>query len=138
MAQGTASTCARERRRRSRVQARATATRARSATAAPAGTPTPCCTPPAAAQRQRAWAWQALGVAQGERGAIVVDEAFQTSVPGSTRIGDVIDRIQLTPVALAEAMVLVDRLFGSGQRAHRLRAASRPPCSPTRTSAPSG
>ncbi|MEO8806015.1 MAG: glutathione-disulfide reductase, partial [Burkholderiaceae bacterium] len=27
-----------------------------------------------------------------------------------------IDRIQLTPVALAEAMALVDRLFGSGQR----------------------
>jgi glutathione reductase (NADPH) len=59
---------------------------------------------------------QALGVRLDERGAIVVDEAFETSVPGVHAIGDVIDRIQLTPVALAEAMVLVDRLFGSGQR----------------------
>jgi glutathione reductase (NADPH) len=31
-------------------------------------------------------------------------------------VGDVIDRVQLTPVALAEAMALVDRLFGSGRR----------------------
>jgi glutathione reductase (NADPH) len=37
-------------------------------------------------------------------------------VPGVHALGDVIDRVQLTPVALAEAMVLVDRLFGSGQR----------------------
>jgi glutathione reductase (NADPH) len=59
---------------------------------------------------------QALGVRLDERGAIVVDEAFETSVPGVHAIGDVIDRIQLTPVALAEAVVLVDRLFGSGQR----------------------
>ena len=59
---------------------------------------------------------QALGVRLDERGAIVVDEAFESSVPGLHAIGDVIDRIQLTPVALAEAMVLVDRLFGSGTR----------------------
>jgi glutathione reductase (NADPH) len=57
-----------------------------------------------------------LGIALGERGAIPVDEHFQTRVPGVHALGDVIDRVQLTPVALAEAMVLVDRLFGSGQR----------------------
>src|SRR5690606_1183546 len=31
--------------------------------------------------------------------------------------GDVTARVQLTPVALGEAMVLVDRLFGDGRRA---------------------
>jgi glutathione reductase (NADPH) len=56
------------------------------------------------------------GVALDARGAIVVDERYRSSVPSVCALGDVIDRVQLTPVALAEAMVLVDRLFGSGQR----------------------
>lgn len=59
---------------------------------------------------------EALGVRLDDRGAIVVDEGFESSVAGIHAIGDVIDRLQLTPVALAEAMVLVDRLFGNGQR----------------------
>jgi glutathione reductase (NADPH) len=59
---------------------------------------------------------EALGVRLDERHAIVVDDSLQTSLPGVYALGDVIDRIQLTPVALAEAMMLVDRLFGSGQR----------------------
>jgi glutathione reductase (NADPH) len=46
-------------------------------------------------------------------GAIVIDEHFQTSTPSIHAVGDVIDRVQLTPVALREAMVLVDRLFGN-------------------------
>ena len=57
-----------------------------------------------------------LGVKLDAGGAVVVDEHFQSSVPSVFAIGDVIDRVQLTPVALAEAMVLVDRLFGKGQR----------------------
>jgi glutathione reductase (NADPH) len=56
------------------------------------------------------------GVALDARGAIVVDELYRSSVPSICALGDVIDRVQLTPVALAEAMVLVDRLFGNGQR----------------------
>jgi glutathione reductase (NADPH) len=56
------------------------------------------------------------GVRLGERGAVVVDGEFRTSVPHILAVGDVIDRVQLTPVALAEAMVVVDRLFGSGRR----------------------
>jgi glutathione reductase (NADPH) len=56
------------------------------------------------------------GVATDARGAVVVDALFRSSVPSVHAIGDVIDRVQLTPVALAEAMVLVDRLFGAGQR----------------------
>jgi glutathione reductase (NADPH) len=56
------------------------------------------------------------GVALNADGAIVVDADYATSVPGVHALGDVIHRVQLTPVAIGEAMVLVDRLFGSGQR----------------------
>ena len=59
---------------------------------------------------------EAAGVPLNERGAIAVDGEFRTPVPHILAVGDVIDRVQLTPVALAEAMVVVDRLFGSGQR----------------------
>src|SRR5678815_3602076 len=57
------------------------------------------------------------GVALAANGAVVVDAHFGTNVAGIHALGDVIDRFQLTPVALAEAMVLVDHLFGAGQRA---------------------
>ncbi len=56
------------------------------------------------------------GVAQGKDGAIVINANYQTSVPSVYAVGDVTARIQLTPVALGEAMVLVDHLFGKGQR----------------------
>jgi len=59
---------------------------------------------------------EAAGVQLNEHGAIVVDESFRTAVPHILAVGDVIDRVQLTPVALAEAMVVVDRLFGEGRR----------------------
>ena len=57
-----------------------------------------------------------LGVVLSPEGSVVVDEHYASSVPGIHALGDVIDRIQLTPVALAEAMALVDRLFGKGRR----------------------
>jgi glutathione reductase (NADPH) len=57
-----------------------------------------------------------VGVEVDARGAIVVGDRFQTSVPSIYALGDVIDRIQLTPVALAEAMAVVDQIFGSGER----------------------
>ncbi|MFK7991303.1 MAG: glutathione-disulfide reductase [Sandaracinaceae bacterium] len=57
-----------------------------------------------------------VGVELDARGAIVVDEAYQTSVPSIHALGDVTDRMNLTPVALAEAMALVDTLFGDGER----------------------
>jgi glutathione reductase (NADPH) len=59
---------------------------------------------------------EAAGVAQGKDGAIVVDEHYQTSTPSVHAVGDVTARMQLTPVALGEAMTLVDRLFGQGKR----------------------
>ncbi len=49
-------------------------------------------------------------------GAIIVDEHFQTHEPSIFAIGDVIDRVQLTPVALAEGMALVNHLY-NGTRA---------------------
>jgi glutathione reductase (NADPH) len=59
---------------------------------------------------------QEHGVALDASGAVVVDGQFRTNVAGVYALGDVIDRVQLTPVALAEAMVLVDQLFGDGRR----------------------
>lgn len=53
-------------------------------------------------------------VQRDKNGAIKVDEHFQTHEPGIYAIGDVIDRVQLTPVALAEGMSLAHRLFGKG------------------------
>jgi glutathione reductase (NADPH) len=55
---------------------------------------------------------EAVGVAQGADGAVVVNERYQTNVPSVHALGDVISRVQLTPVALGEAMALVDHLFG--------------------------
>ena len=57
------------------------------------------------------------GVQQDEQGSIRVDAHYRSSVPSIHAVGDVCTRFQLTPVALAEAMVVVDRLFGEGQRA---------------------
>lgn len=56
-----------------------------------------------------------LGIELNASGHIVVDDHFQTSVPSITALGDVIGTPQLTPVALAQAMVLSRRLFGDGQ-----------------------
>ncbi|MBT9476518.1 glutathione-disulfide reductase [Polaromonas sp.] len=55
---------------------------------------------------------EAVGVAQNEAGAIQVNAQYQTSVPSIYALGDVTARLQLTPVALGEAMVVVDQLFG--------------------------
>jgi len=49
-------------------------------------------------------------------GAVIVDEAFQTSVPSVYAVGDVINRVALTPVALAEGHCLADTLFGGKPR----------------------
>lgn len=57
---------------------------------------------------------ETAGVELAPNGAIKVDEQFQTSVPSIYAVGDVIDRVQLTPVALAEGMALVRRLYGQG------------------------
>lgn len=55
---------------------------------------------------------EAVGVRMTASGAIAVDEHFATAVPGLYALGDVRGGLELTPVALAEAMALVDHLFG--------------------------
>ncbi|TQV73555.1 glutathione-disulfide reductase [Exilibacterium tricleocarpae] len=47
-----------------------------------------------------------------ENGAVMVGDNFQTGEPSIFAIGDVIGRIELTPVALAEGMALAHYLFG--------------------------
>ncbi|PPE73357.1 glutathione-disulfide reductase [Solimonas fluminis] len=46
-----------------------------------------------------------------DKGYIQVDEHFATAEPSVLAIGDVIGRVQLTPVALAEGMAVARRLF---------------------------
>ncbi|MDP3858669.1 MAG: glutathione-disulfide reductase [Stagnimonas sp.] len=52
-----------------------------------------------------------LPLARDARGYLAVDAGYQTSVPGVHALGDVIGRVPLTPVALAEGMALARRLF---------------------------
>ena len=59
---------------------------------------------------------EAVGVELDVNGAVLVDDRYRSNVPSIYAIGDVIDRVQLTPVALAEAMALVDDLFGGAER----------------------
>ena len=52
------------------------------------------------------------GVSMTDSGAIIVDDAYRTSAGNIYAIGDVVDRVQLTPVAIAEGHALADTLFG--------------------------
>ena len=54
---------------------------------------------------------EAAGVKVGRRGEVVVDEYSQTSVPSIYAIGDVTNRVQLTPVAIREGMAFVETVF---------------------------
>ncbi len=54
---------------------------------------------------------EALGVERGRKGEIVVDEYSQTGVPSIYAIGDVTDRVNLTPVAIREGMAFVETVF---------------------------
>jgi glutathione reductase (NADPH) len=52
-----------------------------------------------------------LGIERGGNGAIVVDQYSQTGVPSVYAIGDVTDRVNLTPVAIREGMAFVETVF---------------------------
>ncbi len=58
------------------------------------------------------------GVETGANGGVVVDGENRSSVPHVFAIGDVSNRLNLTPVAIAEGHHLAERLFG-GDRAPR-------------------
>ncbi len=55
---------------------------------------------------------EAAGVAVNDRGAIAVDADSHTNIASIHAVGDVTDRIQLTPVAIREGHALADGLFG--------------------------
>ncbi len=57
---------------------------------------------------------EAAGVALGPDGAVLVDEHSRSSVPSIWAVGDATNRMNLTPVAIAEAMALVRTLYGEG------------------------
>jgi len=54
---------------------------------------------------------QEAGVTLGRKGEVVVDAYSQTSVPSIYAIGDVTDRVNLTPVAIREGMAFVETVF---------------------------
>ncbi len=55
---------------------------------------------------------EAAGVKLGENGEIKVDDDNRTNVPSIYAIGDVTDRVQLTPVAIREGQAFADTVFG--------------------------
>ncbi len=55
---------------------------------------------------------EAAGVKVKERGGIAVNEFSQTSVPHIYAVGDVTDRVNLTPVAIREGHAFADTVFG--------------------------
>ena len=62
--------------------------------------------------------YEAAGVEVGERGEIKADEDNRTNVPSIFAIGDVTDRVQLTPIAIREGQAFADTFFG--QKPHRV------------------
>lgn len=54
-----------------------------------------------------------LGITQWPDGAIVVDAASRTNIPHIFAVGDVTNRVQLTPVAIREGHAVADTLFGN-------------------------
>jgi glutathione reductase (NADPH) len=54
----------------------------------------------------------AAGVAVGEKGEIKVDDDNRTAVPSIFAVGDVTDRVQLTPIAIREGQAFADTNFG--------------------------
>ena len=56
------------------------------------------------------------GIELGEGGEIPVDEASKTSCASIYAVGDVTDRVQLTPVAIREGQAFADSVFGDNPR----------------------
>ena len=54
-----------------------------------------------------------ISVKLGKQGEIIVDDMSQTNLPSLYAIGDVTNRINLTPVAIAEGHAFADNEFGN-------------------------
>ncbi len=59
---------------------------------------------------------ESTGIELGENGQVPVDEYNRTSCPSIYAVGDVTDRVQLTPVAIREGHAFADGLFGGAPR----------------------
>lgn len=59
---------------------------------------------------------EAVGVKLGEHGAVTVDSDNRTSVETIFAVGDVTDRVQLTPVAIREGQAFADTFFGGSKQ----------------------
>ncbi|MDR7305211.1 glutathione reductase (NADPH) [Rhodoferax saidenbachensis] len=59
---------------------------------------------------------EALGIVLDAQGAIPVDEFSQTTVPGIYAVGDVTNRVNLTPMAIREGHAFADSVFGGTPR----------------------
>ncbi len=57
------------------------------------------------------------GVKLGRKGEIIVDRYSQTSIPSIYAVGDVTDRVNLTPVAIREGMAFVETVFNDNPTA---------------------
>ncbi len=55
---------------------------------------------------------ESVGVRTGPRGGIIVDDWLKTSVPSIYALGDVTDRLMLTPVATMEGQRFAETLYG--------------------------
>ena len=55
---------------------------------------------------------EAVGVTLGGKGEVLVDDQSRTNVPSIYAIGDVTDRLNLTPVAIREGHAFADTVFG--------------------------
>ncbi len=58
---------------------------------------------------------ESAGVAMGAKGEIIVDEFSRSNVESIYAVGDVTDRVQLTPVAIREGQAFADTVFGDGE-----------------------
>lgn len=59
---------------------------------------------------------ETVGVALDKYGAVIVDDYNRTNVAGIYAVGDVTNRVQLTPVAIREGHAFADTLFGNNPR----------------------
>src|SRR5947199_7562026 len=55
----------------------------------------------------------AVGVKSNEKGAVLVDEWQKTRVPNIYAVGDVTDRLNLTPVAISEGRAIAETLYNN-------------------------
>ena len=61
---------------------------------------------------------ETAGVELDKRGAVMVDDDYRTACPSIYAVGDVINRVQLTPVAIREGQAFADTVFGG--KPHRV------------------